>query len=165
MSAELDQLDALMRQTFNCSFDDFMRQLIKCFDKLLEEARAKSYCEGVSDGLQAKSPKRKRRGHPSTMDPGLQLYMALEVDENRKKRMTVKQAVDRFLRGMRQAHEARKAAGGPVGELKLPTEPEAVRIYHRTKKKGKTQQLSLLVGRQWSEDALRSRSKRQEETS
>jgi hypothetical protein len=55
MSAELDQLDAMMRETFNCSFDDFMRELIKRFDNVLEEARAKSYSKGVSDGLQAKN--------------------------------------------------------------------------------------------------------------
>jgi hypothetical protein len=92
--------------------------------------------------------------------------MALEVDENRKKGMTVEQAVDRFLRGMRLVHKTRKAAGGPIDEFeKLPTQPEAVRIYFRTKEKGKTQQLSLLVGRQWSEDALRSLSKRQGEAS
>jgi hypothetical protein len=156
MSAKLDQLDAMMRKTFKCSFDDFMCELRKHFDKRLKEACAKSYREGVSDGLQAKSPKQKRRGHPSTMEPGLQLYMALEVDKSRAEGMLVKPAVDRFLHGMRLNHKTRKEAGGLIHEFeKLPNPEQAVKIYFRTKEKGKLQQLSLSVLRQWSDDALR----------
>jgi hypothetical protein len=159
VSARLKRLDAVMRETFNCSFDGFMREVIdEHFDKRLKEAHAQGYREGLTDGLQRTHPvgggrqKTVRRGHPSKMDPGMQLRMALEVDKSRAEGMFVKPAVDRFLHGMRLNHKTRKEAGGRIHEFeKLPTLAQAVKIYFRTKEKGKVQQLSLSVVRQWSE--------------
>jgi hypothetical protein len=117
---------------YGCSFEQFRDAVYKY---AYDHGHLVGYLKGHAAGRRkAKGlpEARSKRGRPPAIDPGLSSYL-VSVVEKRKPGESVKDAVRSFLGVMRAGLQR---AGEPQA-LKLPTFQEAIRSYHRKRKKPK----------------------------
>jgi|SRR5262249_1857175 len=126
-----NQLDELMQELYQCSFDEFKD---KFFQGAFNKGLVAGYKIGKPDGRRAakglKSELR-RRGRPTKMNAGLSSLLVDEVGKARAAGKTTKQGVEGFLATMRRGLIKH---GGPIiiAEVKrLPTTKEGVAMYYR----------------------------------
>ena len=150
-ASKLEQLDALMREIYGCSFKEYFEKAGQDnFSGGFDHGLREGYRLGKSDGRHAAKGVKtapRRRGKPLSMDESVAQLMVNEVSRAVDNGEDVAGAVSAFLKTMEAGYKER---GDPT---RLPNPDAAEQVYNYLRRRG----ISPSSQQKLYDDALRLR--------